>query len=120
MSNPNSGDLPQYPNPPQGQGDYGSGQVGGEYAPPPYGGYPQPKQGNGMAIASLVCGIIGLLLFGVILGPLALIFGGVGLSRANKGASGKGMAIAGIVLGAIATVLAIILIAVVANRGLVY
>ncbi|HEV7205544.1 MAG TPA: DUF4190 domain-containing protein [Jatrophihabitans sp.] len=119
MSYPDSGDQPQYPNPPQGQGDYGYGQPGG-YAPPPYGGYPQPKQGNGMAIAGLVCGIIGLIVFGIILGPLALIFGGIGLNRANKGASGKGMAIAGVVLGAIDTVLAIIFIAVVANRGFVY
>lgn len=120
MTYPNSGDQPQYPNPPQGPGDYGYGQQGGGYAPPPYGGYPQPRPGNGMAIASLVCGIIGFLVLGVILGPLALIFGGVGLSRANQGASGKGMAIAGIVLGAVATVVAIIVIAVVAKRGFVY
>ena len=88
-------------------------------APPPgYGGYPQPVQqgSNGLAIAGLVCGIISLLLLWFILGPLAIIFGGIGLSRANKGASGKGMAIAGIVLGIVAIVGYIILIAAIASN----
>jgi hypothetical protein len=90
-------------------------------APPPSYGYPQPprQQSNGMAIASLVCGIVGLIVFGIVLGPLAIIFGGVGLSRANRGASGKGMAIAGLVLGCIATVVAIVLIAAIASHRVV-
>jgi hypothetical protein len=96
---------------------------GSEYpaAPPPSYGYPQPQQqpGNGFAIASLVCGIIGLIIFGIILGPLAVIFGGVGLSRANRGASGKGLAIAGLVMGTIATIAAIVLIAVLTSHRFV-
>jgi hypothetical protein len=96
---------------------------GPEYpaVPPPSYGYPQPppRPSNGLAIASLVCGIVGLLVFGVVLGPLAVIFGSVGLSRANRGASGKGMAIAGLVMGSIATVVAIALIALAASGGLV-
>jgi hypothetical protein len=48
-----------------------------------------------------------------------VIFGSVGLSRANRGASGKGMAIAGLVMGSIATVVAIALIALAASGGLV-
>jgi Domain of unknown function (DUF4190) len=115
---------PSYPQQPQGQQPYGQHQYGQQpypSAPPPGYGYPQPaKQGNGLAIASLVCGIIGLLIFGVVLGPLAVIFGAIGLSRANRGASGKGMAIAGIVLGAIATIVAIILIAIITSHGFVY
>jgi uncharacterized protein DUF4190 len=63
---------------------------------------------NGMAIASLVLGIIGVLI--PFLGVLALIFGGVGMSKANQGASGKGMAIAGLVLGIIGTLITIYLI----------
>ena len=115
--------TPQYgqqqPNP-YGQQPYQGGQQPYPAAPPPGYGYPQPaRQGNGLAIASLVCGIIGLLIFGVILGPLAAIFGGIALSRANRGASGKGMAIAGLVLGLIATILAIILIALITSRGFV-
>lgn len=52
---------------------------------------------NGMAIASLVLGIVGIFL--PFLSILAVIFGGIGISKANQGASGKGMAIAGLVLG---------------------
>ncbi len=82
-------------------------------------GYPGPvaRQSNGLAIAALVCGIIGLLLFGIVLGPLAIIFGGIGLSRANKGAPHRGMAVAGLVLGIIDVVLLVILIAVVSKNG---
>jgi len=70
-------------------------------APNPYA--PPPKTGNGMAAASLICGIVGLLLFGIILGPLAIIFGAIGLGNANKNpiGAGKGMAIAGLVLGVV-------------------
>ncbi|WP_138758393.1 DUF4190 domain-containing protein [Modestobacter altitudinis] len=59
----------------------------------------QNHVGNGLAIAGLVCGLVGLLFFPIVLGPLAIIFGGIGLSRANRGAGHKGMSIAAIVLG---------------------
>src|SRR5205809_3162347 len=49
--------------------------------------YPQPapiqQTSNGMATASLVLGILGLFL--PILSILALIFGGIGISKANQG-----------------------------------
>jgi len=68
-----------------------------------YTGQPNTTQtrnvGNGLAIAGLVCGLVGLLFFPIILGPLAIIFGAVGLSRANRGAGHKGMSIAAIILG---------------------
>jgi hypothetical protein len=63
-----------------------------------------------MAIAGLVCGLVGLLVFWFILGPLAIIFGGIGLSRANRGAPGRGMAIAGIALGVVDVVVYLILL----------
>ena len=47
---------------------------------------------SGLAIAGLVCGIIGLFLLNFILDPLAIIFGGVGVSRARRGAGHRGMA----------------------------
>lgn len=56
---------------------------------------------NGIATASLVLGILALFL--PILGILAVIFGGIGISKANQGASGKGLAIAGLVLGIVGT-----------------
>jgi uncharacterized protein DUF4190 len=87
-------------------------QRGSSIPPPPPPGQQQPQivyqvaqpvaqPSNGMAIASLVLGILGV--FIPFLGVLALIFGGVGLSKANDGASGKGMAIAGLVLGILGT-----------------
>jgi hypothetical protein len=43
------------------------------------GNAPATRSGaNGFAIAGLVCGVIGLFLFNFILGPLAIIFGGIG------------------------------------------
>jgi hypothetical protein len=72
---------------------------------------------NGLAIAALVCGLVGLLAFSVILGPLAIVFGGVGLSRAKKGARHRGMAIAGVVLGVIDLILGVVLLTVVAKHG---
>lgn len=57
---------------------------------------------NGMGTASLVLGIFSLLIFGFILGLLAIIFGSIGIGRANRGeATNKGAAIAGMVLGII-------------------
>jgi hypothetical protein len=55
--------------------------------------------GNGLAVAGLVCGMVGMALFSVILGPLAVIFGGIGLVRAADGRPHRGMAIAAVVLG---------------------
>jgi len=57
--------------------------------------------GNGLAVAGLVCGLVGLVFLNYILGPLAIIFGGVGLSRANRGAGHKGMSLAAIILGVV-------------------
>lgn len=75
--------------------------------PPPFNRVVYPQQipiqrpSNGMATASLVLGILGVFL--PILGVLALIFGGIGISKANQGAGGKGQAVAGLVLGIIGT-----------------
>jgi hypothetical protein len=66
-----------------------------------------PPKTSGKAIASLVCGIVGLLCFGIILGPVAL---GLGLSAkkdigaSNGSVTGGGMATAGIVLGVLSIV----------------
>ena len=42
-----------------------------------YGANRSGQDGNGLAVAGLVCGLVGLLFFPPVLGPLALIFGGV-------------------------------------------
>jgi hypothetical protein len=78
---------PQYP-PPYGQPM--------PYGQPPYPYPPQPGT-NGMAIASMVLGIVWIYWITSI---LALIFGYVARSQIRqRGQAGDGMAIAGIVLG---------------------
>jgi hypothetical protein len=58
-----------------------------------------------MGIAGLVLGIASLLLYGFILGILAIIFSAVGLQRVNNGeATNRNMAIWGLILGIIGLV----------------
>ena len=78
---------------------------------------PATTQRNGLAVAGLVCGIVGLLLFNFILGPLAIIFGGIGLSRANHGADHGRMSVAAIVLGIVDIILFVVLIVVASHNG---
>jgi hypothetical protein len=74
----------------------------------------QPE-GNGMAVAGLVLGIIGLVFcwvpfLGWILALLGIIFGGLGQGRANRiGGRGKGLAVAGLVCGTLGLVLGVAL-----------
>ena len=71
-----------------------------------YAQVPAKVPGKGLAIASLVCGIVSFFCFGVILGLLAVIFGGVAKSKGYKG----GMATAGIVLGVIGLALYVVML----------
>lgn len=85
------------------------------YPPPGY--YPQAPGTNGLAIASLVLGIIWIYWIGSI---LALIFGYVAKSQIRENhQSGAGMATAGIVLGwiGVATLVITVIIVVVANNS---
>lgn len=114
------GQQPGYGAPPPGYGPphpgYGAPTTG--YGPPPpgYGPYPPPpsggsgdssgsKQRNGLAVASLVLGIVaaalGLFFIGAIAGMVGLGLGIAALvrSRSLKG-SGAGMAVAGVILSA--------------------
>ena len=68
------------------------------------------SDGKGMSIAALVCGIVGLFFGGIILGPLAIIFGAIGMKR-----GGRGMAIAGLICGIVASVVGLIVIAALAS-----
>ena len=83
--------IPPQPPPPPG------------YGPPPYGGpYYQAPQTNGLAVASMILGILGLAGVPVIGAILALVFGyssrdSIDASGGREG--GRGMASAGIVLG---------------------
>lgn len=85
------------------------------YPPTPYGAYPQQpyyypqsRGTNGLAIASLVLGVLWLYWIGSI---LALIFGYVARRQIKRsGQDGNGLAIAGIVLGWIGVAVMVVVI----------
>ena len=77
----------------------------------------QTQNGNGLAIAGLVCGLVGLIFANFVLGPLAIIFGGVSWARANRGAGHRGMAIADVVLGIVDVIIFGVFIALAATHG---
>ena len=75
-----------------------------QYAPPAYNQQPYypGNESNGMAIAGFVCSFFSPL--------LGWIFGGVGLSKANKLPSGKGrgLAIAALVISTLSFLIAVV------------
>src|ERR687898_616972 len=102
-------DRPPYP-PQPGQGPPG------DY-PPPGQAAARPRR-NGMGTTALVLGVVALtlvvlLLFsplGAFLGLLAVLFGILGLMRANRGeADNRGQAVAGLVTGGIALLVGVFL-----------
>lgn len=82
----------------------------------------QEKRGtSGFAVSSMVLGILALVFCWLpvvcwILAILAIIFGGVGISK-TKLAGGRGMAVAGLVCGIISIALYVILVITVASLG---
>src|SRR5436309_7873810 len=112
---PGGGYSPPQPPPPPG-GGYGPGG----YVPPPPGGYMPAGAGyaqqrtDGLAIASLIIGIVSILCsiacLGIVLGPTAAIMGFISRQRISTsgGALGGGtLAIVGLVLGIIGFVLGV-------------
>ncbi len=102
---------------------------GGQWRPTPgqqgYGG-PKPPSAQGLSIASMVLGIVSLVMFcfwpiALICAIIGLSLGGVAISKINSGsvsADGKGMAIAGVTCSLIGLAISVVLlIVVVANSG---
>ncbi|MFJ6695742.1 DUF4190 domain-containing protein [Streptomyces sp. NPDC091272] len=90
-----------YPSSAYGAQPYGTQP--GYGGPQPYGAPPAPPRTNGMAIASLVTGIV------CCVPVLGLILGLVALSQIKRrGDAGKGMAVAGIVLSSLSVVLVLV------------
>ncbi|HUJ59104.1 MAG TPA: type II secretion system protein GspG [Kofleriaceae bacterium] len=82
----------------------------GFVSPPPM----APRQGNGLAVAGMVCGIIGVVIcwipfFGWALALLGLIFGALGVSKSKKTGVGGGMAMSGVILGIIGLLMGVAL-----------
>lgn len=80
----------------------------------------EQKPTSGMAVTSLVTGIIALIssfvpLLNVLSFPfviLAIVFGGIGLWQTSKGTKGgKGIAVAGLVLGILALLITVVMYA---------
>ncbi|SOX51954.1 DUF4190 domain-containing protein, partial [Mycobacterium ahvazicum] len=96
---------PSYPPP---GGSYPPPPPAPGYPPVPGGGYPPAAAGtNSMAIASLVCSLLGWLCG---IGPiLGIIFGIIALGKIKQtGEGGRGLAIAGIAIGAVLIVVGIV------------
>lgn len=108
---------PPYPPPP----GYGP-------PPPPYGGwagqpspyyYAQAPQNDGMAVASLVLGILSIVgvvfcFTGLVLGPIAIVLGSMSRKRINESRgqlTGAGMASAGLITGIIGTAIGVLILA---------
>jgi len=75
----------------------------------PGAGAPVSKPGNsGMAVASLVCSLVGVIpcfWFLQVMGLLGAIFGFVGLKQTKDGArGGRGLAMAGLIIGIVLVV----------------
>ena len=121
--------LPAQPKyPPQGPPAVGAAPYGGS-VPPGYAGYggaspyvpygqPLQQKTNGLAIAALICGICGFLLF--IPGLLGIIFGFIARSQIRKSngqQKGSGMALAGIIVGFVWLALIVLDIALIVGRN---
>jgi hypothetical protein len=68
------------------------------------------RSSNGMAIASVTCGIVGLFFLGFIFGPIALILGGIAVHQASRGRGQRAIAWAGLILGVIDVILLIVVL----------
>ncbi|MBT8227667.1 MAG: DUF4190 domain-containing protein [Dactylosporangium sp.] len=89
---PGYGQPPGYPPPP------GYAQPPGYAAPQPYGAF-APRPTNGMAVAALVCSLVGLVTCGIT-SLIGAILGHVARKQiAERGENGDGMALAGIIVG---------------------
>ena len=109
---------------------YGAPQQAGTTLGPSYSSSQQPPS-SGLAITSMVLGIVGILgsLFscccgvlaaapGVVLGIAAVITGIIALNKVKDGSGeGKGMAMAGVICGAVSILLGIVLIVVIFAFG---
>ena len=104
------------PPPPPGAGPgYGYGGGPGYGAAPGYGGGPATPS-NGLGVAALVLGILGILtsliFVGALLGIVAIVLGFVARGKAKRGeATNGGVAMAGIVTGALAVAGTVLFIA---------
>ena len=87
-----------------------------------YGGQPAQQGTSGLAVASLVCSLVGIFLCGV---PaiLGVIFGGIALGQTKDNARpGRGLAMAGLIIGILVVLAwgALWVAAATSNNGCIY
>lgn len=59
----------------------------------------ETKTTNSWAIVSFICSIVGLFCFGILLAPLAIVFGNKAMKTMKENDNGKGLAEAGKIIG---------------------
>jgi len=86
--------------------DYAASKLADLSAPPALDKSSPEARSQRKARNSIICGVIGLFLFGWLLGPIAIILGVAARSRIIElKAGGTGKALVGIILGAVATLI---------------
>jgi hypothetical protein len=93
--------------------------------PPSAGGQPARQPDNTMGTLALVMGILQFVCLGPIASVLAIVFGKIGMNKAERGEATNGdmakwgfwLGIIGLILGVIAFIVWIIIIAVAASSG---
>ena len=81
----------------------------------PHPASPAPPVGNGLAVAGMILGILGLALcwipfVGALVALLGIVFGAIGWSKASRTGRNKGMAITGVVCGILGVVAGIVIV----------
>ncbi len=85
-----------------------------QFPPPPPGGHYPPQDDAdqstpGVAIAALICGISGIVIFFIpLIAIAAFVLGIIGLNKISNGQPGRGMALTGVILGAIGSSIGVI------------
>ncbi|GEN81140.1 hypothetical protein AFE02nite_28740 [Actinotalea fermentans] len=103
---------PGYPQPAYAQPAYAqpgyyapATYAAGGYSPGPY-GYPAPTTTNGLAVASLVLGLVGLFLIPILASIAAVITGHIARKQVReRGEGGDGLAVGGLVTGYLGAVI---------------
>lgn len=65
---------------------------------------------DGLAVASLVCSLVGIIFLPIVLDLLGIIFGAVALRRNPKGTTSRNLAMAGLIVGIVVLVVSLIML----------
>lgn len=85
---------------------------GGAAAPAGASEAPVVEQRSGKAVAALACGILSLIVFGFIFGPIAVVVGIIARREIARepNLTGRGLALAGIILGILGFIASVIFV----------